>query len=289
MSRFPRCQEVPILSRVDKFNPLKSGAIDRKRDAVRGGTCGKAVMEEPGYASIRTDAINYGLVTDVLYPMSAGKEASIFLAKWNEHSIILKAYRLWQTPHTISRQKGYVRKSSGKRTRFILGLIEDITVQEFDILQACFKAGVSVPTPVGRVANYLTMRFIGDDETPAPQLREVELENPSSALEMILDDYLKMYRDTHYVHGDLSCYNILWWKDRPWIIDVPQGEKVGVHSDMNRVELILRRDIKNVLKHFESYGIKRDPEHILGVFLDAYVPENLRNYSELRPEGLELG
>jgi RIO kinase 1 len=276
------------LSRVDKFNPLKSGAIDRKRDAVRGGECGKTLMAEPSYAAIRTDAINYGLATDVVYPISAGKEASIFLAKWNGHSIILKAYRLWHTPHTLSKRKGYVRESSGKKTRFILGLIEDIAVQEFDTLQACFRAGVSVPTPIGRVANYLTMRFIGDGESAAPQLRDVHLETPGMVLDTILDQYLKMYREAHYVHGDLSGYNILWWRNQPWIIDVPQGEPVGVHSDMNRVELILRRDIDNVLRYFESYGIHRDPEHILNVFLEAYIPANLKHYRELRPEGLGL-
>jgi RIO kinase 1 len=277
------------MSRVDKFNPLaKSSEIDQKRDALRGGTSGKVLMGELRYAEIREDAIKYGLVTDVLYPMSAGKEASIFLAKWNEHSIILKAYRLWHTPHKLSRVKGYVRESSGKKTRFILGLVEDIAVSEFDILQTCFKAGVRVHTPIGRVANYLTMRFIGDGETPAPQLKDVHLENPESVLDQILEQYLVMYRDAHYVHGDLSCYNILWWKDLPWIIDVPQGEQVGVHSDMNKVELVLQRDITNVLSYFEGYGIERNARHILNVFLDAYIPENLKNYRELREEGIEL-
>ncbi len=97
-----------------------------------------------------------------------------------------------------------------------------------------------------------------------------------------------MYRDVHYVHGDLSAFNILWWNDMPWFIDVPQGEPVGVHSDMNRVELLLRRDIVNVLNYFKSYGIERDPEQILDVFLEAYIPGNLRNYRELRNEGLDL-
>jgi RIO kinase 1 len=276
------------MSRVDKFNPLKGGAIDQKRDEIRGGTSGKASIGEPGFAEIRNDAINYGLATDVLYQMSAGKEASIYLALWNSHPIILKAYRLWATPHKLSMTKGYTRAASGKRTRWILGLIEDIAVKEFDILDNCFKAGVRIPTPISRVANYITMRFIGDGETPAPQLREVELEDPEAVLNEVLDQYLKMYRDAHYVHGDLSGYNILWWKDQPWIIDVPQSEVVNKWSDMNKIELILRRDIENVLKYFETYGIQRDPEHILNVFLDAYIPDNLRNYRELRKEGVEL-
>ncbi|MHA1964707.1 MAG: RIO1 family regulatory kinase/ATPase domain-containing protein [Candidatus Thorarchaeota archaeon] len=277
------------MSRVDKFNPLAKGsAIDQKRDALRGGTSGKAQIEEPKFEEIRRDAINFGLATDVLYPISAGKEASIFLALWKDHPIVLKAYRLWATPHKLSTTKGHIRESSGKKTRWILGLIEDITVAEFDVLQDCFNAGVRIPTPISRVANYLTMRFIGDGETPAPQLREVELDDPEAVMNEIFDQYLKMYRDAHYTHGDLSAYNILWWKNQPWIIDVPQSETVNKWSDMNKVELFLRRDINNVLRYFTSYGLERDPEHILNVFLDAYIPSNLRNYRELRNEGLEL-
>ena len=159
------------MSRVDKFNPLSKGsAIDQKRDELRGGTCGKAQITEATFAEVRNDAINYGLATDLLYPMSAGKEASIYLALWNAHPIILKAYRIWGTPHKLSTTKGHIRESSGKKTRWILGLIEDVAVGEFDILQNCFNAGVRVPTPISRVANYLTMRFIGDGETPAPQI-----------------------------------------------------------------------------------------------------------------------
>jgi len=277
------------MSRVDKFNPLaKSSAIDQKRDALRGGTSGKAEIGEPKFDEIRHEAIKYGLATDVLYPISAGKEASIFLALWKNHPIVLKAYRLWATPHKLSMTKGHIRESSGKKTRWILGLIEDITVAEFDVLQNCFNAGVRIPTPISRVANYLTMRFIGDGETPAPQLREVELEDPEAVMNEIFDQYLKMYRDAHYAHGDLSAFNILWWQDKPWIIDVPQSETVNKWSNMNKIELVLRRDIHNVLTYFESYGIERDPEHILNVFLDAYIPDNLKNYRELRNEGLEL-
>jgi RIO kinase 1 len=281
--------EMNWMSRVDKFNPLSKGStIDQKRDELRGGTSGKATIEEPRFEDIKQDAIKFGLATDVLYPMSAGKEATIFLAKWNDHSIILKAYRLWTTPHKLSMTKGHIRESSGKKTRWILGLLEDIAVKEYDILQNCYRAGVRVPTPISRVANYLTMRFIGDGDSPAPQLREVELENPEAVMNEIFDQYLLMYQAAHFAHGDLSAYNILWWKNQPWIIDVPQTESVNKWCDMNRIELILRRDITNVLSYFESYGVQRNPEHILSVFLDAYIPDNLRNYKELRNDVLEL-
>ncbi|MHA2222878.1 MAG: RIO1 family regulatory kinase/ATPase domain-containing protein, partial [Candidatus Thorarchaeota archaeon] len=115
-----------------------------------------------------------------------------------------------------------------------------------------------------------------------------ELEKPEEVMNEIFDQYLLMYSEARYVHGDLSGYIILWWQDKPWIIDVPQGEVVNKWSNMNKVELMLRRDIKNVLKYFKTYGIDRDPEHILDVFLETYIPPNLKNYRELRKEGLEL-
>jgi len=265
---------------------MKAGAIDQKRAGMKGDS-GKADVPEITFDTVREDAMNYGLATDVLYQMNAGKEASIFAAEWRGHPIILKAYRYWQSSHQLSKKSGFIAAGTSKRTYCILGMMENFAVLEYDLLMRCFKAGMHVPTPIGRVGNYVTMRFIGDDGLPAPQLKDVELEEPEVVLDQILDDYLIMYRDVHYVHGDLSRYNILWWQNRPWIIDVPQAYEVGVHSNMLKAEAFLRRDIKNVLSYFESYEIYRDVEQIVNVFLSEYIPKNLRNYRDLA-EGGEL-
>lgn len=275
------------MSRVDGHNPLKASALSRKRDAMREESGGKVQFSELTIEEVRTDAVNFGLVTEVLSQMNGGKEASIFLAHWKGHPIVLKAYRLWKTSHRMSKSKGHIT-TGGKRTHVITSMMEEIAVHEHSLLYKCFKAGVHVPTPIGRVGYYLTMRFIGDGWEPAPQLREVELENPEIVLDQIFDDYFLMYGTAHYTHGDLSAYNILWWQNRPWIIDVPQGEKVGPWADMKKVELILLRDIENVLKYFEQYEIYRDPHSILEEFLAGYIPNNQRNYRELQRDGVEL-
>ncbi|MFW9845817.1 MAG: RIO1 family regulatory kinase/ATPase, partial [Candidatus Thorarchaeota archaeon] len=158
--------------------------------------------------------------------------------------------------------------------------MDALAAKEFDILSGCYLAKVPVPTPIGRVGNYLTMRFIGDGLDIAPQLKDVDLEKPDTVLDQILDDYLTMYRDAHFVHGDLSKYNILWWQERPWIIDLPQSYRVDAWADMNLVEKLLRRDIRNVLSYFKQYGIQRDSESIFEQFLSEFVPENLKNYRE---------
>ncbi|MFX1265189.1 MAG: RIO1 family regulatory kinase/ATPase [Promethearchaeota archaeon] len=275
---------MPGLSRVEKHNPLKGGALAQKRDSLKGG--GKrrgSEIKELTFDSVREDAIQFGLVTDLVYQMNSGKEASIYLAHWKGHPIVLKAYRLWHSSHKMSKKKGYQGVATNKRTYCILGMMEDFAVKEFDYLMNCFKAGVHVPTPIGRVGNYLTMRFIGEDMEPAPQLKDVELEEPERVLDQILDDYLLMYSKAHYVHGDLSKYNILWHQERPWIIDVPQAYEVSPWADMTKVERLLDRDVRNVLSYFEGYNIHRDPDYILNVFLNEYVPDNLRNYRELVP------
>lgn len=255
---------------VEKFNPKKASALSAKRDIDRGQRRGKSVpIHEITLEEVRANAVQFGLATELLYQVSAGKEASIFLAMWKNHPIILKAYRFWTS-------------AQGKKTRgfFAPTQMEALAAKEFDILSTCFLAKVPVPTPIGRVGNYLTMRFIGDGQEIAPQLKDVHLEEPDEVLDQILEDYLVMYRDAHFVHGDLSKYNILWWQNRPWIIDLPQSYRVDAWANMNNVEKILRRDIRNVLSYFKQYGIQRDLESILDQFLSEYMPDNLRNYRE---------
>ncbi|MBD3159341.1 MAG: hypothetical protein GF309_11175 [Candidatus Lokiarchaeota archaeon] len=263
---------------IEKFNPDKGSAILRKRKQQRGGRRGKDVaIHELTLDTVRQHAISFGLATRVSYQIAAGKEASIFLAGWKGHPIILKAYRLWNSA-----------QASKKRGAFAQGKMEALAVKEFDLLWNSFQAGVRVPTPISRVGNYLTMRFVGEGTSPAPQLNDVVLDRPNEALDEILEQYYLFYREVNYVHGDLSPFNILWWKDNPWIIDVPQAYKVDTYCSMHKVEALLYRDIRNLLKYFDQYGVYRDEDQIVDTFLEAYIPDNMQHYKELAPEGSEL-
>jgi RIO kinase 1 len=264
---------------VEKLNPKKPSALSVKRDLERGEKRGWTVeIKELTVSEIKRDAVSFGLATDVSHQIDAGKEASIYVAYHREHPIILKAYRFWQTSQA-KRSKGF----------YAPGRMQVLAAKEYDLLLTCFKAGMHVPTPIGRVGNYLTMRFIGDGLEPAPQLRAVTLSDPENVLDQILDDYLVMYRDVNYVHGDLSAYNILWWRDTPWFIDMPQASCVNPWSDMKQVETLLRRDITNLLSYFKKYDICRDLDYIVQVFLSEYIPDNLRNYAEEVPSFSDEG
>ncbi len=266
-----RKDAVTVSGIVEKFDPRKPSALSRKRDALKSTQESRQVrFQEISLEEVKTDAVEFGLATEVLYQIKAGKEASIHLALWKDHPIILKVYRLWKTSH-----------ASKERGTNAPGQMEALAAKEFDVLWKCYQAGVHVPTPIGRVGHYITMRFIGDGTDPALQLKDIQIDEPERALDQIFDDYLLMYRDAKYVHGDFSCYNILWWQNRPWIIDVPQAAIVGPWTDMRKAESLLYRDIKNVLSYFKRYyGIHRDSKAIRDTFLSEYIPSNLENYDE---------
>ena len=54
------------------------------------------------------------------------------------------------------------------------------------------------------------------------------------------------------MHGDLSAYNVLWWQERPWIIDVPQS--IDLHASRDGY-VHLRRDVQNLERYFARYGL----------------------------------
>jgi len=59
------------------------------------------------------------------------------------------------------------------------------------------------------------------------------------------------------VHADLSVYNVLWFEDRPWMIDVPQAVEVSAHAQALD---LLRRDLGNVAPWFQRRGVAFDPD-----------------------------
>ncbi|MBY8997751.1 MAG: hypothetical protein KGD60_08460, partial [Candidatus Thorarchaeota archaeon] len=107
---------------VEKLNPRKPSALSIKRDAQRGNKRGRTVaINEITLEEVRDDAVKFGLATEVLYQMNAGKEASIYLAYWKNFPLILKAYRFWQSAQA-KKSKGF----------FAPGRMQVIAAKEYD-------------------------------------------------------------------------------------------------------------------------------------------------------------
>ena len=125
---------------------------------------------------------------------------------------------------------------------------------EYDVLAALWEAGAPVPYPVSTDrASSVLLQYLGDDGGAAPRLAQARLDAAGlrSAWEQVVDA-VRIVVDAGWVHADLSAYNVLWWDDRAWLIDVPQA--VELHQSAHGYAL-LHRDVANVCGWFASKGV----------------------------------
>ncbi|OGO71691.1 MAG: hypothetical protein A3H36_04475 [Chloroflexi bacterium RIFCSPLOWO2_02_FULL_71_16] len=139
---------------------------------------------------------------------------------------------------------------------------------EWEALNELYEAGVTVPPPVGRIevterASRTTrveaaeggyrMAFIGDAPVAAPRLSAVRLapDEAERVWRLMLVEIALMLR-AERVHGDLSAYNVLYWRERPVLIDFSQTVHVVTHTGARQ---LLRRDVERLAAYFQRQGI----------------------------------
>jgi RIO kinase 1 len=201
--------------------------------------------------TVRADAIEGGLADEVVTIIGTGKEADVYLALWKGAPLALKVYRLHRTAQRKNSEIGYSQDRMGA-----------LAGKEFTTLQKAYQAGVPVPTPARRADNMFTMRFIGETAR-APQLKDVELDNPSSIAAQAMAIVNGLFRAS-IVHGDLSEYNLLMAGDRLFVIDFLQSidfsSRVNRHILLEKAKPLLIRDLQNLGRFFERYEVKIDAE-----------------------------
>lgn len=195
-------------------------------------------------------------VIDKLYgTIESGKESTVFLADTpGGKRVIVKIYMT--RAGSFREMKNYLR--GDKRFRNFKddrrSVITEWAKKEYRNLnkaQELFRC----PEPLAIRNNVLVMEFIGEDFSPYPKLKEVEIENPQQAYKMTLKRIQKLWNQAKLVHGDLSEYNILVAEDELVWIDFSQG----VHKTHPEAENLLKRDIENVADFFDRQGAKTHP------------------------------
>ncbi len=210
---------------------------------------------------------NKGIVEKLGFPIARGKEADLYIADAGSKAtkfgrfIVLKFFRIETS--SFYKMDEYIlgdpRFSKISRSKY--GIIMTWCRKEFGNLEIAQLAKVSAPKPIMFNGSILALSFVGDPETgnPAPQLKDVELENPDAVLSLIIKNIAKLYT-AGLVHSDMSEYNILIDKGKPVFIDFGQAVVTRHPKAMD----FLRRDISNIVQYFaKAYGIKRDPHAIL--------------------------
>ncbi|MHA1829901.1 MAG: RIO1 family regulatory kinase/ATPase domain-containing protein, partial [Candidatus Helarchaeota archaeon] len=123
------------------------------------------------------------------------------------------------------------------------------------------------PKPIYSIDNILIMEFIGNKHIPAPKLKDVELKKPNKVFKLIINYIDRLYNIAHLVHGDLSEFNILIHKNKPFLIDISQAVPL---EHPNSIEF-LKRDIKNIHWFFsEQIELKiPDPNYIFNQIING--------------------
>jgi RIO kinase 1 len=196
--------------------------------------------------------ISDGIINQVDFPVSTGKEANIFRGTTPEKEFV--AIKIFRTStmtfkHIATYIEGDPRFSYGYKNR--RDIIEEWARKEYKNLVLLHQAKVRAPAPIKCVHNILIMEYIGDASKPAPMLKNVLLPNPQKIFDEIMGFITKMYK-IKIVHADLSAFNILMFRQKPYIIDVGQGVLLDHPSSLE----FLKRDIYNIVHYFKKYGIE---------------------------------
>jgi RIO kinase 1 len=227
-----------------------------------------------------TDA---GLISGAIRAIKSGKEAAVYLCRANpDAGPSLLAAKIYHP----RRSRGFQNDSMYTHGRVILnGQIRRAVLgrsgygrqveaamwidREFAHMELLHSAGADVARPIKLGAWGILMHYYGDEDAPAPQLKDVRLE-PQAAREVFdrLMANVELMLSNHIVHADLSPYNVLMWEDSPVIIDLPQA--VDARTNRN-AHMLLERDIDHLCRYFVRHGIDRDPRRLADSLWNRYL------------------
>ncbi|KAJ5108124.1 hypothetical protein N7456_004799 [Penicillium angulare] len=234
---------------------------------------------DPRTRMLLLQMINRGLVSEIHGCLSTGKEANVYhaisLPDEDDVAAQHRAIKVYKTSILVFKDRdkyvtGEFRFRQGYNKSNNRAMVKLWAEKEMRNLRRIYSAGIPCPEPIYLRLHVLVMGFIGSSKgVAAPRLKDVEfdLTDPElrwRSLYMELLGHMRvMYQVCRLVHADLSEYNILYHKDRLYIIDVSQS----VEHDHPRSLEFLRMDIKNVSDFFRRKGVHTLSERAIFQFI----------------------
>ncbi|RYP31507.1 hypothetical protein DL767_005730 [Monosporascus sp. MG133] len=210
--------------------------------------------------------INRGVVSEIHGAISTGKEANVYGAVAYPDpngAAVQRAVKVYKTAILIFKDReryitGEHRFKAGAEKGNNRKMVKQWAEKEFRNLRRIHGAGIACPEPIQLKLHVLVMDFLGDRRGYAyPRLRDANIEAEGGEelwkrlYIQLLGIMRRMYQVCRLVHADLSEYNILYNKQRLYIIDVSQS----VEHDHPRSLEFLRMDIKNTGDFFRRQGV----------------------------------
>ncbi|VDN04180.1 unnamed protein product [Thelazia callipaeda] len=203
--------------------------------------------------------INAGLFDKVGNIIATGKESVVLHAMTHadgikvleEKHFALKVYKM--TLSEFKNRLEYVLDDYRfKNPRRVLRIWAE---REYTNLKRMIRAGVKCPEPIRLRRHIMIMTFIGSNGVAARKLKDIEWRDQKTIYQAFLQAVIKMFTDCNLVHGDLSEFNMLYYENHVYIIDVSQA----MDTSHPRALFFLLRDINNVLEYFQKLNIEKLP------------------------------
>lgn len=242
---------------------------------------------DPRTRMILLQLINRGVLHEINGVLSTGKEANVYHALDESDPPLHRAIKVYKTAILVFKDRdryvsGEHRFRHGYNKSNNRSMVKLWAEKEMRNLRRLWNAGIPCPEPVVLRLHVLVMGFIGDKKGwPAPRLKDAQVEEEKfDGLYLDLVRYMRiMFQVCKLVHGDLSEYNILYYKGKLHIIDVSQS----VEPDHPRSLEFLRMDIKNVNDYFKRQGVNVFSERRMFDFITSndYATESEKLEAEV--------
>ncbi|KAL1511249.1 hypothetical protein AB1Y20_006058 [Prymnesium parvum] len=220
---------------------------------------------DPRTRMILFKMINSGTIESINGCVSTGKEANVYHAFGPECELAIKVYKT-----SILIFKDRDRYVSGE-FRFRHGycksnprkMVKMWAEKEMRNYRRLALAKVPCPEVLLLREHVLVMKFIGHDGFAAPRLKDAKLSLSQATHASVQVALLlrSLYHDCRLVHGDFSEYNLLWYDEVVYVIDVSQS----VEHDHPNALAFLRKDCENTIIFFRKEGVARLP-NLQGLF-----------------------
>ncbi len=235
--------------KLEKYQEL----VSRLFSGIRDADTKKAYQEVFDADTVATiyKLMESGYIKELGNVISTGKEANVFYAvDETDTPVAVKIYRINTTEfrHLWKYIEGDPRVRIPKRNRRTI--IYQWARREFKNLETAHKHNVRVPFPIVHRKNVIVMEYIGNENNPAPLLKEYLPEDRENFVEDLLNSLANLYYSAEIVHADLSEYNILVWEDLPYIIDMGQS----MTWDHPLAYEFFYRDMNQLLKILQKLG-----------------------------------
>jgi len=217
-------------------------------------TC-EQVMD-PRTRMILFKMINTEVLSEINGCISTGKEANVYHANSKDGDLAIKIYK---TSILVFKDRdryvsGEFRFKNGYCKSNPRKMVKVWAEKEYRNLRRLRQVGIRSPEPVMLRSHVLVMKYIGKHGYPAPRLKDAGLKSEQfeeSYLELV-KIMRRMFQVAKLVHGDLSEYNLLFYKGHLWVIDVSQS----VEHDHPQALDFLRRDCANVNDFYKKVGLQ---------------------------------